>query len=200
MAGMEIVGSFELYSGDELVAKGRNKWTRFFMSSLMQYLHNSVKHIGVLSPAAVVNMGYNATSRVGTNTSTETTPDMTDIVSKIDIAPSSVARRLWKDTDIWLYVAEYVFTWDSGVLPDTEVGEFGVYLYLDDDSWDSPLVNANTQRSVGIGSSYYAVAYSNPAQRLAARIASADGAFGSFYHYGSVEPLTLVWRFQVIIQ
>ena len=93
-----------------------------------------------------------------------------------------------------MYVAEYVFTWDSGVLPDTEIGELGVYLNLSDDSWESPLVNANTVPG-GLTPS----PYSGAGNRLGARIASADDAFSPFYLYGSVEPLTFIWRFQVII-
>jgi len=202
---IKVNGFGEIYVGDELVSKRKNKWTRYFMSSIIVFIANG---IATLADAKCVGgMSYGITARIGTDTVTNTSPDMADLVSKIDIAPNSITRRLIKEPDYSLYIAEFVFTWNAGTLPDIyigataegdidgKVGEFGVYLFTDSDDWSSGSLNP----SRGSKSGDVLIPIGGGATRLASRIASADDAFDAFEFYGSIDPLTFKWRFQVAI-
>ena len=213
---IKINGLAEIIFKDNVI-RCRNKWTRYFMSSIVVFIANGKAQDGTTSSSTfslneITNgMARGATARIGTNTSTHTSPDMSDLVDKVDVAPNSITRRAIKEPDYTLYIAEFVFTWNAGTLPDIyegataegdidgRVGEFGVYLYTDSDDWETGLLNPN--RASGYTSSN--VANTTPLGganvRLASRIASADGAFDAFEFYGSIDPLTFKWRFQVAI-
>jgi len=206
---IKIGGVAEIIHGDEVI-RCKNKWTRYFMSSIIVFIANDFTYLGKLNMRYEIacGMSYKLTSRIGTNESVATTPDMTDLVSKIDIAPNSITRRLIKEPDYTLYIAEFVFTWDAGTLPniyiggevDGKVGEFGVYLWLDDDSWTTGLLNpARGSYEYVQDYAVYEIPLGGATQLLASRIASADGAFDPFEFYGSIDPLTFKWRFQVAI-
>jgi len=191
---IKFSGIGEVYIGDELIFTAKNKWTRYFMSSIIVFIANTTAYIEV-GELYHGGMSYGATARVGTDTTTTSHPNMSDIVSKVDIAPDSITRRAIKEPDYTLYIAEFVFTWSAGTLPDTTVGELGVYLRTDGDDWVSG--TSNPARGTSIGDT--GVSLGNADVRLASRIASADGAFDPFEFYGSIDPLTFKWRFQVAV-
>ena len=180
----------ELHVNGEILFKCKNKWTRYFMGTLA-ILIGGLRTTEKASDWAGT-IGKTIDARVGTDTSTPTNPSMDDLVSGIDIAPDSKTRRLIIDTGNRLFTAEFVFTWNAGTLPDVTVGELGVYFNLGDDSWSSPYLNPIIDGNLHDP-------WINSARRLASRIASADGAFDAFEFYGSIDPLTFKWRFQVAI-
>jgi len=191
----------------------RNKFTRYLMSSIIVFIAN--KEALACSTSAkygaiyVSGMSHGVTARIGINTSTPSSPDMSDLVNKVDVAPDSITRRLIKEPDYSLYIAEFVFTWNAGTLPDIyigataegdidgKVGEFGVYLRTDSDDWSSGILNPS--RAECISPDFTTIPLKGAGVRLASRIASADGAFDPFEFWGSIDPLTFKWRFQVAI-
>jgi len=189
-----ITGNFEIWVGDNKIAEGKNRFTRYLMSSIVAIITNRECKGTCYETLYTRGLSYGATARVGKDTTTPTTTTMGDLVDKIDIAPSSVTRKLWRLEAEWKYMAEFLFKWNAEVLPSETIGEFGVWLYLDSDDWSSPLLNANrccagcTLAPVG-----------SPGTRLASRIASADGKFTEFY-YDNSEPLTYIWRLVVQIK
>jgi len=194
---IKIGGEAEIISGNTVI-QCTNKFTRYLMSTILVAICNSYKYAYV--DATYQTLAYHTLaslfdSRVGRDTSTPTNPDMSDLVDKEDVAPSSKTRKLIRDEEMWLFMVEFTFRWDAGVLPDMTIGELGVYLRTDNDDWTSGLVNperfttSGAQIFIGSGSG----------KRLCSRIASADGAFDAFEFYGSIDPLTFKWRFQVAI-
>ena len=208
---IKLNGIAEIIYGDNVI-KRRNKWTRYFMSSIIVFIANrnpiSYQNGCDYCNKYALGMSKQLTARIGTNTTTPTTPDMSDLVNKVDVAPDSITRRAIKEPDYTLYIAEFVFIWNAGTLPDIyegapgdgsidgKVGEFGVYLYTDNDDWVSGILNP---QRCDCGITGRASPLYNPALRLASRIASADDAFDAFEFYGSIDPLTFKWRFQVAI-
>ena len=210
---IKLSGTAEIIYGDNVI-KCKNKFTRYLMSSIVVFIANPRHHLGYiylggLGRTCAVGMAYRATARIGTNTSTYTSPDMSDLVDKVDVAPDSITRRAIKESDYTLYIAEFVFMWNSGTLPniyegatgeneiDGKVGEFGVYLRTDNDDWQTGL--SNPSRGSYISANQGMIPLGGADVRLASRIASRDGAFDPFEFYGSVDPLTFKWRFQVAI-
>jgi len=204
---IKIGGMAEIIYGDNVI-KYRNKFTRYFMSSVILIIaQQQYKFTYERWCIPLRTPSLQLAARVGTDTSTPSSPDMADLVSKIDIAPDTMTRRLIKEPDYLLYMYETVFTWNAGTLPDIyegapgdgsidgKVGEFGVYLYLDNDDWTTGTVNPQRMQTIA----NEICMFTNPASRLASRIASADGAFDPFEFHGSVDPLTFKWRFQVAI-
>ena len=190
-----ITGNFEIWVGNKKIAEGKNRFTRYLMSSIVGIIATS-RCSGTASSSSHYSRGlaYGATARVGKDTTTPTTTDMDDLVDKVDIAPSSVTRKLWRLEAEWKYMAEFLFRWDAEVLPSGIIGEFGVYLYLDNDNWSPPATNPNRCTAGDIVSPV-----SGGGVRLASRIASADGKFTEFDYYNS-EPLTYIWRLIVQIK
>jgi len=210
---VKIGGIAEIRYGDNII-KCKNKWTRYFMSSIIVFIANQevkdVTYTGLPSPSYIdpAGMSLGVTARVGTDETTPTTPNMSDLVSKVDIAPDSVTRRATKESDRSMYRQEYIFTWNPGTLPDIreggdidgKVGEFGVYLRTDDDTWESGTLNPSRSTSNHYASNkIWVIPLGGADIRLSARIASADGAFDPFEFYGSIDSLTFKWRFQVAI-
>jgi len=206
---IKLSGDAEIIYKDNII-KCKNRFTRYLMSSIVVLIANTEKDSCVRDLEGDIysrGLSYYLTARIGTDTSTHTSPDMSDLVNKVDVAPNSIVRRLIREPDYTLYIAEFVFTWNAGTLPDIyegatgeneidgKVGEFGVYLALDIDDWQSGLTNPQRGSCIGKGT----IPVDNVARRLATRIASADGAFDAFEFYGSVDPLTFKWRFQVAI-
>jgi len=214
---IKIGGVAEIIYGDNVI-KCKNKFTRYLMSSIVVLVGNiggCHKYLtsGYVSDNCICaeGMSRGVTARIGTNTTTSTTPDMSDLVDKVDVAPNSITRRAIKEPDYTLYIAEFVFTWNAGTLPDIyegataegdidgRVGEFGVYLKTDSDNWTSPLSNPSRVSASADGTNSWSNPLGGAGVRLASRIASADGAFDAFEFYGSIDPLTFKWRFQVAI-
>jgi len=193
--GIGITGNFEIWVGDKKIAEGKNRFTRYLMSSIVGIIATSCcEGTAEFCTHVTRSLAYGATARVGKDTTTPTTTDMGDLVDKVDIAPSSVTRKLWRLEAEWKYIAEFLFRWDAEVLPSMTIGEFGVYLTLDSDDWSPPATNPN--RCVA-GCTAYPVG--GAGLRLASRIASADGKFTEFDYYNS-EPLTYIWRLVVQIK
>jgi len=180
----KIIGKFKIYLGNKLYAKGKNKWTRYFVSSLVQIVANPGIW-GRYENCTTHLISYNYTARAGNDTTTPTSPDMTDLVSKIDIAPDTQNIVLFKEADYTKYQSRHKFSWGAGTIPAQIIGEFGVYLYLSDDSWTSP----NETFPVANNTS---CPYINPAVRLGARISSGDGDFDPI-DYDSSEALIFEW-------
>lgn len=212
---IKIGGTAEIIYKDNVI-RCRNKFTRYLMSTIVVFICNGNVNVGGASgwvshvKTAPAGMSYSLTARIGTDTSTYTSPNMSDLVSKVDKAPNSITRRAIKEPDYTLYIAEFVFTWNAGTLPniyegatgeneiDGKVGEFGVYLLTDNDDWQTGLLNP--ARGEQYSREYYIVfPFRHRGLRLCSRIASRDGAFDPFEFYGSIDPLTFKWRFQVAI-
>ena len=192
----KIEGKFKIYLGDELYAKGKNKWTRYFVSSLVEFVITTNVQVSGEDYYTVDHctsgLSRNYTARAGNDTSTPTSPDMTDLVSKIDIAPDTKSVVLFKSSGYTEYKSRHKFVWNPGTIPPQTIGEFGVYLYLTDDSWSSPAENPNfNSREVSPGY-VFRIPISNPALRLGARISSGDGYFYPI-NYTSEEALILEW-------
>jgi len=213
---IKIGGIAEIRYRDNVI-KCRNKWTRYFMSSIIVFIADqrapdgSVSNLGTPYRTATAGMAWGVTARVGIDEYTSTNPDMSDLVNKIDIAPNSITRRLIKEPDYSLYIAEFTFVWNAGTLPDIyvgataegdidgKVGEFGVYLRTDSDNWTTGTLNPSRASGGKSGYNVWGIPLGEADIRLCARIASADGAFNAFEYYGSIDPLTFKWRFQVAI-
>jgi len=184
---IEIIGEFEIKVDDRIVAKGKNKWNRYFMSSLIFIA-------GWTGYVVTTGTGYgyaylpcnSITARVGTDTSTPTTVNTSDLSAKIDRAPSSTTRRWIRDLDRMQWISQYEFIWNPNVLPSATIGEAGVYLNLTDDSWSSPATSGATINGSGN-------IYPNPAQRLGIRVSVADGDFSPL-SYIYTQTLAFVWR------
>ena len=214
---IKLSGTAEIIYEDNVI-KCKNKFTRYLMSSILVFIANANPQVSTsmdgVEKTTVLGMSYGVTARIGTNTSTYTSPDMSDLVDKVDVAPDSITRRAIKESDYTLYIAEFVFMWNAGTLPniyegatgeneiDGKVGEFGVYLRTDNDDWQTGVLNPSrgSRYSLNIGGWVRAMFSGKGGDvRLASRIASRDGAFDAFEFYGSVDPLTFKWRFQVAI-
>ena len=188
----KIKGEFKIYLGNKLYTKGKNTWTALFCESLCAALLPNGDTNNYTADTTLRFASYRMDARVGTDTSTPTEPTMSDLVSKVDTPPDSKNSVIFKNVDYTKYWSRHKFVWNAGTLPDMTIGEFGVYLYLGDDSWSSPMLNPHT------GEGIYDP-YGNSSKRLASRIASADGSFDAFEFCGSIDPLTFKWRFQVAI-
>jgi len=191
----KIEGKFKIYLGNKLYAKGKNKWTRYFASSLVEFVilnrSPSLYHLsGSISPVTSRSNGLSGayTARAGNDTSTPSSPDMTDLVSKIDIAPDTQSVVIFKSSGYTEYKSRHKFMWNAGTIPAQTIGEFGVYLLLTDDSWESPYENP----SFGTLYERNTTPLLNAGVRLGARISSADGDFDPIY-YDSSEALILEW-------
>ena len=188
----KITGKFKIKIGNKTVAKGKNMWTRYFVSSLVQALYDSFAYVDCgrkYTKEIARLMSYSHTARVGTDTSTPSSPDMADLVSKIDIAPDTKAIVIFKELDYSEYRSRHKYLWNPGTIPAQTIGEFGVYLYLSDDSWNSP--QENTQLYY-INQVDLIVPYVNPALRLGARVSSGDGDFDPI-DYDSSRALIFEW-------
>jgi len=195
----KIKGEFKIYLGDKLYAKGKNKWTRYFPSSLVEFVINPKVSTGVYDhcskatdvwcPAYTSGLSRSYTARAGNDTSTPSSPDMTDLVSKIDIAPDTKNITLFKSSGYTEYKSRHKFVWNAGTIPAQTIGEFGVYLTLTDDSWDSPTENPSFIKVFACRDSMPLL---NPALKLGARVSSGDGDFDPI-DYDSSEALILEW-------
>jgi len=180
-------GRFKVKVGNKVVAKGRNKWTRYFASAIVENVITYSKYESWSN--ACGSIGYYADSRVGRDTSTPTDPSMTDLVDKVDIAPSSITRQAIRSF-YGEYKAEFTFIWDTGVLPNMTIGELGVYGVGSSDDWSSPWENPNISTVVdGVCFRIY-----NASKRLIARISSGDGDFDPI-NYDNTKVLKLEWYF-----
>jgi len=196
---LKIEGKFRIYLGKNLYAKGKNKWTRYFVSTIVQQVANTSRSTGsgASRPETIVMLpAHSYTSRAGSDTSTPTDPSMSDLVNKINVAPDTQTRVLFKETDRTKYWCRYKFLWDPGTISPCTIGELGVYLYLSDDSWSSPVENPNLwyekiEYPAGRTKATW-VPYINPAVRLGARVSSADGDFDPI-DYTSEEALIFEW-------
>jgi len=190
----KIEGKFKIYLGNELYAKGKNKWTRYFASSLLQFVVCGVINALPGPYGETAGMSTSYTARAGNDTSTPSSPDMADLVSKIDIAPDTQNRVIFKSSGYTEYRSRHKFVWNSGTIPAQTIGEFGVYLIASSDSWTSPVDNPAFYSGVYC-SLVQETAYM-PLQdvglRLCARISSADEDFDPI-DYDSSEALILEW-------
>jgi len=195
----KIKGKFKIYLGDELYAKGKNKWTRYFMSSIIEFMHSTKSTVldtvydGTVTVYAY-GLSYGHTARVGTDETTPTTPNMSDLVSKVDIAPNTKSVVIFKESDYSKYSSRHKYTWNPGRIPPQTIGEFGVYLFLTNDAWGSPAVNTTFYYNIADGKN---VTLDYPASRLGARISSGDGDFDPI-NYTSEEALILEWYVTII--
>ena len=184
---IKIKGEAIIKIDDRIVAKCENKWTKRFMASLVEVAGWIGQLYIVVSGTYYGHAIRNPTARVGTNTTTQTSLGMTDLVSKIDIAPSSVTRRWIRDTDNYRWVTQFEFIWNPNVLPSTTIGEAGVYFELSSDGWTSPYTNGISYTN-GSGSILY-----QPGSSLGVRVSVADGDFSPI-NYIRTQTLSFVWR------
>jgi len=191
-----IGGWFKVKVGNKVVAKGRNKWTRYFATTIVEHvIGTQVTHgssSGTLK-CAIYGIAWGIDARVGRDTTTPTDPSMTDIVQKEDVAPSSKTRVIDKYSGLTEYKATYIFEWNTGVLPSMTIGEFGVYGFVGDDSWSSPATNPNPYTEFERWGYWKNVIRTwNASKRLIARISSGDGDFDPI-DYDNTKVLKLEW-------
>lgn len=105
--------------------------------------------------------------RLGTDTTTSTTPDLTALVSEITTNPNSKTGES-SDLGNGKFEIKYVCTWHAGTVSGT-IGELGLYLYQE------------TNIPSGSGT------------ELCNRLSSADGEISSFTIDDS-KSLTIEWR------
>ena len=184
---IKIKGEAIIKIDDRIVAKCENKWTRWFMASLVETVGWTGNATGYYSYVTAYTIS-SPTARVGADTTTPTSKDMTDLAQKIDTAPSSVTRRWIRDTDRWRWVTQYEFIWNSNVLPSMTIGEAGVWFNLSSDGWTSPYTN-----TISIGGDGASILY-QPGSRLGVRVSVADGDFSPI-DYVYTQTLSFVWRF-----
>ena len=144
---IKVVSLAEVYVNDELLFRSKNKWTRYFMSTMIISIGGIESNPGTHSSRTYI-MGNYWDARAGTDTSTPTEPTMSDLVSKVDTPPDSKNSVIFKNVDYTKYWSRHKFVWNAGTLPDMTIGEFGVYLYLGDDSWSSPMLNPHTGEGI----------------------------------------------------
>jgi len=183
---IKIKGEAIIKIDDRIVAKCENKWTRWFMASLVEI----VGWTGKLTAGSIAYYAYTTsgpTARVGRDTSTPTSKDMTDLAQRIDIAPSSVTRRWIRDTDNWRWISQWEFIWNPDVLPTTTIGEAGIWFSSSSDGWTSPYTN-----TISYSSQHGSILY-EPAGRLCVRVSVADGDFSPI-DYVYTQTLSFVWR------
>jgi len=185
-----IKGEFKIYLGNKLHAKGKNKWTRYFASSLATFVAQF--RDGFNATEYLLGLSYNYTARAGKDTSTPTDPNMLDIVDKIDIAPDTQSNAAIKSSDYTKYQVKKTFVWNPGTIPPQIIGEFGVYLFLTDDSWSSPTEKPGFSTIIPYGDKSAAIPLLNADTRLGARISSGDGDFDPI-DYSSEESIILEW-------
>jgi len=187
-----VEGRFKVKVGNKVVARGRNKWTRYFASTIVEHvIHSQVNHGGPkYNDTHIFGIANNATARVGKDTTTPTDPSMTDLVQKEDVAPSSFNRVLEKNDAMTEYRSKYIFQWDTGVLPNMTIGEFGIYGLLGSDAWSSPLTNPNPYTYLPYNNRQ--TLSSEASTRLMARISSGDGDFTPI-DYTNTKVLKLEW-------
>ena len=189
-------GRFKVKVGNKVVAKGRNKWTRYFATTIVEHFIGVEVDHGYWSGTAKValyDIAWHMDARVGKDTSTPTDPSMTDLVQKEDIAPSSKSRIMEKDDFMTEYKITYIFEWNTGVLPSMTIGEFGVYGFVGDDSWSSPATNPNPYTEFERSGYWKNVIRTwNADKRLIARISSGDGDFEPI-DYDNTKVLRLEW-------
>ena len=199
----KITGKFKIKIGNKTVAKGKNKWTRYFASSIVEFvitpltLVRSMDDYSDYNWVCVRGLSRGCTAKAGNDTSTPTSPDTSELVSKIDIAPDTQNVVIFKESDYTEYSSRHTFTWNPGTIPPQTIGEFGVYLLLTSDAWTSPAENPSFARFFGgcvaTGRSGPDIMpISSPASRLGARISSGDGDFDPI-DYTSEEALILEW-------
>ena len=190
-----IGGRFKVKIGNKVVAKGRNKWTRYFASTIVEHVtHASVELSGFagVHDDEIRCIAYYIDARVGRDTTTPTDPSMEDLVQKEDVAPSSRTRVIEKYKALTEYRATYLFEWDTGVLPSMTIGEFGVYGLVGDDSWSSPETNPNHYTVLEYARPYYVTLALNAGKRLMARMSSGDRDFDPI-DYDNTKVLKLEW-------
>ena len=92
---LKIKGEVTIKIDDRIVAKCENKWTKYFMATLVE----CIAWKGYAQSYREAYLNRSPTARVGTDTTTPTSVDMTDLAQKIDTAPSSIVKRWIRDTD-----------------------------------------------------------------------------------------------------
>lgn len=186
---IKIEGRFRIMLGDEVVSEGKNKWIRYLPSSFVQVVAGGLTpEVGSRNNVRCFSSGV--TARAGSDTSTPTTPNMTDLASKLDYEPNNISRVLERSFGYQSYTNRTKFIWNPGTIPESIIGEFGVYLTLSDDSWESPIEDPTPwYQSYEQNSIWFTW---TPDLRLAMRVSSADGDFSPI-SYSSLEPLSLEW-------
>jgi len=182
---MKIRGKFVVKIDDEIVAEAYNRWTRHFVGELTYFLAAGCVRADTDRNSYGIAVG--STVRVGTDTTTSTSLDMTDLVSKINIAPNSMSVGCVKTSDYKRYYVQYIAIWQPYVLPSTTIGEIGVYgTLLDETRLSSPAVNPGCfyKHYLGQGS------------RLIARVSSADGVFSPI-NYSNDSILRVEYYFEI---
>ena len=182
---MKIRGKFVVKIDDEIVAEAYNRWTRHFVGELTYVLIAGIYY----TPDDTTSNGIsrNSTVRVGTDTTTPTSLDMTDLVSKIDTAPNSFSISCVKTPDYSRYYTQYIAIWQPYVLPSATIGEIGVYgTLINETSLTSPSVNPGYLDKYNLGQG----------GRLIARVSSADGTFNPI-NYSNDNILRVEYYFEI---
>jgi len=114
---------------------------------------------------------------LGSDTSTPTTPTMSNLVSPLGVAPSSKTISTKDGSGDGIWEATYIATWDAGTVSGT-VGELGLFMRAPDKTTFQWRVE---------GGDY------TPPVVMVSRLSSADGDFTEFT-IDETKPLTVDWK------
>jgi len=181
---MKLRGRYDVYVGDELVVSAKNKFTRWFVGEVTLAL--TATSYSSSSGYSSRGLFFNSTCRVGTG-SDSTTIDMTDLVSKINIAPNSFTVYCVKTSNYTKYTVQVIAIWNPYVLPTATIQEIGIYgTTLDETSLTSPSVNPSGIAKYNLGQ----------ATRLLSRISTGDGSMSTI-NYSNDRIFRVEWYFEV---
>jgi len=182
---MKIRGKFVVKIDDEIVAEAYNRWTRHFVGELTYAI--IAGGYSSLYTTFSYGISHNSSVRVGTDTTTSTSLDMTDLVSKIDTAPNSFTVYCVRTSDCTRYYTQYIAVWQPFVLPSTTIGEIGIY---------GNLLNETLLTSPAVNPGYLLKLSYNQGVKLLARVSSADGTFSPI-NYSNDSILRVEYYFEV---
>lgn len=112
---------------------------------------------------------------LGIDTTTVTTPTMTELTSLIVVEPSSKQIIVTDGTDDGHYIITYRCIWDAGTISGT-IGEMGLYMRAGEHTSEWNAVNTYT-----------------PQVKMIARLANADGDFESIV-INEEQPFIVDWN------
>lgn len=165
---LKIESWVEIRNG-KTVIKARNKFLDAMVKTLANYIGFYVD-----DTMNLMNRNNNIKMKLGTDTTTPTTPSMTALVSDLNIDPDSKTTAMGQ-VSAGVYDITFTQTWNAGKIENgTQIGEIGLY---------------TTHACKTLNTLYQISA-------LLTRLSSADGDFTAFTVDASV-PLTIAYTIRL---
>jgi len=176
---VKLFGKVTIKQEDKIIHEDvPNHWINFGLKGLVSYLCGSL--YGVSVPATYTcwqgssqSNGFNM--KVGTNTTTVTTFDMTELVNPLAASPNTIMGNNVTNVSTGVWHLVHTVNWNAGIITQ-QVGEVGLYL--------APFDNLNVQ---------WVENNTSKTQRLVSRISVADGNFTAFTP-DAAKTLTIEWK------